>query len=141
MLPRRLETIFAKLLLVYMLASLITSHLPAENKVYHCNDIFWNNYQQKRLKLRSIQTLYRSAKVKEQRQWFRGDAQIAAGLYIAGQRAPAGTYHELGSMRSITLDREDILPASLNGRVAEYVRQPLTFAEIQRQYYPQVKAG
>ena len=78
--------------------------------------------------------------MKEYRQWFRGDAEAVAGVYIAGQRVPPGTYRELGTIRSITLDREDILPASLNGKVAEYVRQPITFAEIQRHYYPHAKA-
>jgi hypothetical protein len=79
--------------------------------------------------------------VNEYRQWFRGDSGDAAGIYIAGQRVPAGTYREVGSPRSITLEKEDVLPASLNGRVAEYVRKPLTFAEIQRQTQPRAKAG
>jgi|GEM_PF-5560744 hypothetical protein len=79
--------------------------------------------------------------MKENRQWFRREAEETTGVYIAGQRVPPGTYRELGTIRSITLEREDILPASLNGKVAEYVRKPITFAEIQRQFYPSAKAG
>jgi len=78
--------------------------------------------------------------VKDYNQGFRADTAAANGIYTAGQRVPAGTYRELGTVRSVTLDRDDVLPASLNGRVAEYVRKPLTFAEIQRQSYRQAKA-
>lgn len=42
-------------------------------------------------------------------------------LLLAGQRAPAGLYRELGSGRLVQLDRSDVLPASLDGRVACYV--------------------
>jgi hypothetical protein len=62
-------------------------------------------------------------------------------VYIAGQRVAPGTYRELGTLRSIFLDKEDTLPASLNGRVAAYIRQPMTFAEMQRIPLPYAKAG
>ncbi len=74
-------------------------------------------------------------------QFSRRNAQDMAEVYIAGQRVPAGTYRQLGTVRAVVLDKEDILPASLNGRVAAYVRRPMTFAEIQRQFQPQSKAG
>jgi len=43
-------------------------------------------------------------------------------LYLAGHRAPAGNYREQNSGRMVQLEREDTLPASLNGRVACYMR-------------------
>jgi DNA-binding CsgD family transcriptional regulator len=45
-------------------------------------------------------------------------------LYVAGHVAPPGRYRrvEAPDDRSIVLDRPDVLPASLDGRVAVYVR-------------------
>lgn len=43
-------------------------------------------------------------------------------LFIAGQRAPAGVYKQVGGDRVVHLDTEDWLPASLDGRVACYMR-------------------
>jgi hypothetical protein len=63
------------------------------------------------------------------------------GLYFAGQRVPAGTYRELGSFRTVCLEFEDFLPASLNGRVAVYENRPTTFAEMQNQHPSLAKAG
>ena len=51
-------------------------------------------------------------------------------MYTAGQKAPAGIYRLVGSTREISLDREDVLPASLDGKVAVYVRQSRTWAQI-----------
>ncbi len=53
-------------------------------------------------------------------------------FYIAGQKVAPGVYRLVGSERDICLECEDTLPASLDGRVAVYVRQPLTWAEIRR---------
>jgi hypothetical protein len=51
-------------------------------------------------------------------------------LFTAGQRVACGRYHELNSGRIITLETDDTLPASLDGRVACYVRLPATWAEL-----------
>ncbi len=45
-------------------------------------------------------------------------------LYLAGERAPRGVYRQVDSNREIVLDREDTLPASLDGRVACYEPAP-----------------
>ncbi|HLK60475.1 MAG TPA: hypothetical protein VKU00_28190 [Chthonomonadaceae bacterium] len=42
-------------------------------------------------------------------------------LYLAGQCVPAGIYREIGTGREIRLEEEDILPGSLDGRIAAYV--------------------
>ena len=47
--------------------------------------------------------------------------QFAEELFLAGQRVPAGLYRQVGSGRVVRLDREDFLPASLDGHVASYV--------------------
>lgn len=43
-------------------------------------------------------------------------------IILAGRRTAPGRYRELGSGRLIELDKEDTLPASLDGRVACYVK-------------------
>ncbi len=50
-------------------------------------------------------------------------------LFLAGQLAPAGIYREISNNREVRLEKEDVLPASLDGHVACYVcvsaiRQP-----------------
>ncbi len=52
--------------------------------------------------------------------------QFVDELYLAGERVPSGVYKQIGGSREVHLDREDFLPASLDGRVACYmrVRQP-----------------
>jgi hypothetical protein len=54
-------------------------------------------------------------------------------LYIAGQRAPSGRYREVGTGREVILDEQDILPASLDGRVAAYICVQYTWGQHQRQ--------
>jgi hypothetical protein len=48
--------------------------------------------------------------------------QFANEIYLAGEYVSAGTYKQIGSQREIKIQREDYLPASLDGRVACYVR-------------------
>ncbi len=43
-------------------------------------------------------------------------------LFLAGERVTPGLYREIGGHREVRLDDEDILPASLDGRVACYTR-------------------
>ena len=50
-------------------------------------------------------------------------------IYLAGARAAAGRYRELGSGRVVQLDRDDTLPATLDGRVACYIRVARTWGQ------------
>lgn len=50
-------------------------------------------------------------------------------LYLAGERVPSGLYREIGTGRLVKLDEEDVLPASLDGRVATYVCVRYTWHE------------
>ncbi len=43
-------------------------------------------------------------------------------LRLAGEKAPPGVYREIVTRREVRLDTADLLPASLDGRVACYVR-------------------
>jgi hypothetical protein len=43
-------------------------------------------------------------------------------IYLAGERVPPGIYQEVGGQREVHLNCEDYLPASLDGRVACFVR-------------------
>ncbi len=56
-----------------------------------------------------------------------------APLYLAGHPAPAGTYRQVETGQEVRLDREDILPATLDGRIAAYERRPLTWAELRQE--------
>lgn len=47
-----------------------------------------------------------------------------ADIYLAGQKAPAGTYRQIDCEREVVLDKEDVLPGSLDGKVACYARVP-----------------
>ncbi len=53
-------------------------------------------------------------------------------LFLAGERVPPGTYRQVGSNRQVQLEREDYLPASLDGRVACYIRLQNTWVQIQQ---------
>jgi hypothetical protein len=57
---------------------------------------------------------------------------VDANVFLAGQKVAPGRYRHVGSKRLIHLDREDTLPASLDGRVAEYIQEPKTWAEIKK---------
>lgn len=54
-----------------------------------------------------------------------------APLFLAGHAAPAGTYRQVETGQEVWLDQEGILPATLDGHIAVYVRRPLTWAEAQ----------
>ena len=51
-------------------------------------------------------------------------------LYLAGQKVPAGRYSQIGAHRVVILDRDDLLPGSLDGRVACYEQVFPTKQEI-----------
>lgn len=49
--------------------------------------------------------------------------QFVDELYLAGERVSAGTYRQVGGSREVMISAEgDTLPASLDGRVAAYMR-------------------
>ena len=48
--------------------------------------------------------------------------QFVDELFLAGERVPSGIYKQVGGSREVRLDHEDFLPASLDGRVACYMR-------------------
>jgi hypothetical protein len=59
--------------------------------------------------------------------------QYAEELHLAAERVPPGVYRQVGTDREVHLDREDVLPASLDGQVACYVRIRTTWGQMQKQ--------
>jgi hypothetical protein len=55
---------------------------------------------------------------------------VAEELFLAGERVLPGTYRRVGGGREVRLEKEDILPASLDGQVACYKRIKNTWAQI-----------
>lgn len=55
----------------------------------------------------------------------------AEELYLAGERVSAGMYKQVGGARQIRVELEDVLPATLDGQVACYVRVH-TWAELRQ---------
>jgi hypothetical protein len=53
-------------------------------------------------------------------------------LYIAGERVPPGVYKQVDGNHQISLETEDILPASMDGHATLYVRVQNTWAQIQQ---------
>ena len=51
-------------------------------------------------------------------------------LFLAGEKVEAGTYRQIGGGREIRLDKDDFLPASLDGRVACYMRVNSTWGQM-----------
>lgn len=51
-------------------------------------------------------------------------------LFLAGERVLPGTYRQVGGMREVQLNHEDFLPASLDGRVACYMRISNTWGQL-----------
>ena len=43
-------------------------------------------------------------------------------FYLAGQVVPSGRYRDADTGREVNLAQPDYLPASLDGRVAQYIR-------------------
>ncbi len=54
-------------------------------------------------------------------------------LFLAGEKVRPGTYRQIGTAREVLLETEDVLPASLDGRVACYMRVHNTWAQVCRQ--------
>jgi len=56
---------------------------------------------------------------------------FARELYLAGERVMPGLYQQLDSNRVVALDFEGFLPASLDGRVACFVREQRPWGQMQ----------
>ncbi len=53
------------------------------------------------------------------------------GLFLAGERVSPGSYRLVGSSgRQVVLDKDDVLPATLDGRVACYMKVDNTWEQI-----------
>ena len=50
-------------------------------------------------------------------------------LFLAGEKVRPGVYRQIGGDREVKLEREDFLPASLDGRVACYMRVTPTWGQ------------
>ncbi len=56
---------------------------------------------------------------------------VAGGeVYLAGEKVLPGRYKQMGGGREVLLEAEDVLPASLDGQVAVYMRVNQTWGEI-----------
>lgn len=58
--------------------------------------------------------------------------EIVENLFLAGEKVRPGTYRQLGTKREVHLEAEDVLPASLDGRVACYMRVLNTWDQVSR---------
>lgn len=54
-------------------------------------------------------------------------------LFLAGEKVRPGIYRQIGGEREVRLEREDVLPASLDGRVACYMRINPTWGQMDHQ--------
>ena len=62
--------------------------------------------------------------------WQRTEHEIGEELFLAGEKVRPGVYRQVGGGREVMLDKEDFLPASLDGRVACYLRVHSTWAQM-----------
>lgn len=51
-------------------------------------------------------------------------------VFLAGERVSPGSYRLVGGRREVVLESEDILPATLDGRVGCYMRVDNTWGSI-----------
>lgn len=58
--------------------------------------------------------------------------QISDAIRLAGEMAPPGKYMDVDTKRVLVLKEEDVLPATLDGRVACYIRVANTWSEQAR---------
>jgi hypothetical protein len=56
--------------------------------------------------------------------------QYIEELHLAGEQVGPGRYRQIGSSREVLLQKEDRLPASLDGRVACYVQIRNTWSQF-----------
>ncbi|MCS6777291.1 MAG: hypothetical protein RMJ43_00110 [Chloroherpetonaceae bacterium] len=70
--------------------------------------------------------------------WQRQEQELGEELFLAGEKVLPGVYRQIGGGREVRLDREDFLPASLDGRVACYMRVKHTWGQISQQSRPRM---
>jgi len=58
-------------------------------------------------------------------------------LFLAGETVRPGVYRQIGGDREVRLEREDVLPASLDGRVACYMRVNPNWGQMKSQLVAQ----
>lgn len=56
--------------------------------------------------------------------------QYVDEVYLAGERVLPGLYKQIGGSRVVTLEREDTLPATCDGKVACYRKIETTWGNI-----------
>jgi hypothetical protein len=54
-------------------------------------------------------------------------------FFLAGEKVRPGKYCQVGGGRQVILEKEDFLPASLDGTVACYARMHETWGQMSRQ--------
>jgi hypothetical protein len=69
----------------------------------------------------------------EANMWPQTERELDDELFLAGERVRPGTYRQVGGARQVSLEKEDFLPASLDGRVACYMRIQDTWEQLSRQ--------
>lgn len=57
---------------------------------------------------------------------------FAGELFVAGDCVPPGRYRQVGTDREVYFEEEDILPGSLDGRVACYELVENTWRQLQQ---------
>ena len=66
--------------------------------------------------------------------WQRNEQEmLGEELFLAGEKVLPGIYRQVGGEREVRLDEEDFLPASLDGRVACYMRVKYTWGQMASQ--------
>ena len=68
--------------------------------------------------------------------WNKFDDPSSEELFLAGEKVLPGTYRQIGGGREIRIEKEDFLPASLDGRVACYMRVRNTWGQMTEQKRP-----
>ena len=58
------------------------------------------------------------------------ERELEEELFLAGERVRPGTYRQIGGIRQVKLEQDDFLPASLDGRVACYMRVQDTWEQL-----------
>lgn len=54
--------------------------------------------------------------------WQQIEHEAGEEVFLAGEKVRPGIYRQIGGSREVCLDHDDVLPASLDGKVACYLR-------------------
>lgn len=63
---------------------------------------------------------------------YQKERELDDELFLAGEKVRPGTYRQVGGVRQVLVEQEDFLPASLDGRVACYMRVQDTWEQLSR---------